>query len=213
MTTAAALPRGGRHALTQQAVADSQRHRMLLAVMQAVGEKGYAATTVADVIALAGVSRRTFYEHFPKIEDCFLAAYDWGVESLFAAMRARLQDAPRGDWRQRTRASIDAYMQSLAEAPPGAAWAYSIEVMGAGRQALAKRATVLAQWAQQWRSLLAVRDREEPGRDTPTDACLFALVGGIEELVRECLRAHGPRHLPAIAGDAAELALSVLNGR
>ena len=50
------LPRGGRHPLTQEAVASSQRTRMLGAVAQAVAQKGYAAATVADVIARAGLT-------------------------------------------------------------------------------------------------------------------------------------------------------------
>jgi AcrR family transcriptional regulator len=39
----------------------SQRGRMLGAMADAVASKGYAATTVADVVAGAGVSRKTFY--------------------------------------------------------------------------------------------------------------------------------------------------------
>src|SRR3954454_2857364 len=80
------LPRGP-HRLTREAVMASQRGRMLDAMAQAVAEKGYAATTVADVIAGAGVSRKTFYEQFRDKEDCFLAAYDTGVELLLGALR------------------------------------------------------------------------------------------------------------------------------
>src|SRR5215216_2582358 len=117
---AAPLPRGGRHALTQQAVVESQRSRMLLAITQVVADKGYAATTVADVIALAGVSRRTFYEHFAQVEDCFLAAYDAGLGQLLDAVRERLRHTPKDDWRQRAHDAIEAYLQAMASAPPGA---------------------------------------------------------------------------------------------
>ena len=41
-----------------------------------VGSDGYAATTVANVLALAGVSRKAFYKHFANKQECFLAAYD-----------------------------------------------------------------------------------------------------------------------------------------
>src|SRR5215211_3537803 len=73
------LPRG-RHAAPPEVVWESQRGRMLAAMATAVGEKGYAEVAVADVIARAGVSRKTFYEQFDNKLGCFLAAYDAGVE-------------------------------------------------------------------------------------------------------------------------------------
>ncbi|HSZ68927.1 MAG TPA: TetR/AcrR family transcriptional regulator [Solirubrobacteraceae bacterium] len=45
-------------------------------MIEAIDRQGYKATTVAHVIALAGVSRRAFYEQFSNKEDCFLATYD-----------------------------------------------------------------------------------------------------------------------------------------
>ncbi|MHB8235815.1 MAG: TetR family transcriptional regulator, partial [Solirubrobacteraceae bacterium] len=41
-----------------------QRLRLALAMIDAVGQDGYRETRVADVIARAGVSRKTFYELF-----------------------------------------------------------------------------------------------------------------------------------------------------
>ena len=38
-------------------------------------EKGLAVTTIADIVREAGVSKRTFYEHFDGKEACFLALY------------------------------------------------------------------------------------------------------------------------------------------
>ncbi len=204
------LPRGGRHLLPQQVVMDSQRERMLLAVVSAVADKGYARTTVADVIERAGVSRRTFYEHFDQVEPCFMAAYDQGVAQLFAAIREALQEAPGGDWRSRARVAIEAYLRAMALAPPGAAWAYSFEVMGAGRQALARRAAVLSQWVAQWQALEAVRQRSEPARRPPDESTLLGLVAGVEELVRQCLLRRGAKHLPSLADQATALCLRIL---
>ncbi len=69
------LPRGP-HSLTREQVASNQRLRLLEGMIDAIGEKGYAATTVSDVIRRAGVSRKAFYEHFANKEECFLATYD-----------------------------------------------------------------------------------------------------------------------------------------
>jgi AcrR family transcriptional regulator len=48
---------------------------MLLGMVEAVADKGYAKTTVADVLTRARASRETFYEHFANKQECFLAAY------------------------------------------------------------------------------------------------------------------------------------------
>jgi AcrR family transcriptional regulator len=49
---------------------------MLDAVSEVVSEKGYVAMTVEDVIAVAGVSRRTFYDHFKGKEPAYLEAFE-----------------------------------------------------------------------------------------------------------------------------------------
>src|SRR5580658_2999885 len=56
------LPRGP-HSLTRAQVATNQRQRLLEGMIDAIGAKGYAASTVSDVIKRAGVSRKAFYEH------------------------------------------------------------------------------------------------------------------------------------------------------
>src|ERR687883_326916 len=81
------LPRGP-HNLTRDHVLTSQRERMIDAMADVVAAKGYAATTVGDVVAGAGVSRKTFYEHFRDKEDCFLAAFDSGLDLVLGAIHA-----------------------------------------------------------------------------------------------------------------------------
>ena len=50
-----------------------RQHRDLLdAAGRSLGEHGYSATTVAEIVAGASVSKRTFYEHFKTREDCFV---------------------------------------------------------------------------------------------------------------------------------------------
>ena len=206
---AARLPRG-RHPLTQQAVAASQRVRLLDAVARVVAQKGYGAASVADVIALAGVSRRTFYEQFTDLEGCFLAAYEDGMLSLFDAIRRALVDLPAEPVEPRIRRAVQAYLDALASRPE-AAWAFTIEVLGAGRPALERRAWVMAQWVGRWRALQALRSHAAPDLAPITDARLLALVGGSEELVRETLRRDGAAALPGLAAELTGLALVLLD--
>jgi AcrR family transcriptional regulator len=69
----ARLPRG-RHGLAPGVVARSQRARIIQATAQVTMEKGYASTTVADIVSAAGVAKEAFYRHFSDKEEAFLDA-------------------------------------------------------------------------------------------------------------------------------------------
>ncbi len=90
------LPRGT-HGLDPSLVAASQRTRLLEATGRAVAEKGYAAATIDDIVRGAGVSKKTFYEHFSDKLDCFLAAYEAASDELLAHVRAAQEAAAGGD--------------------------------------------------------------------------------------------------------------------
>jgi AcrR family transcriptional regulator len=49
------------------------RERLMAAMAVAVREKGFQATTLADVVREARASRRTFYDYFADPTDCYLA--------------------------------------------------------------------------------------------------------------------------------------------
>jgi AcrR family transcriptional regulator len=69
------LPRGP-HTFSREQVAANQRERLINGMIELVGQQGYAATTVSEVSARAGVSRKSFYQHYANKQVCFLAAYD-----------------------------------------------------------------------------------------------------------------------------------------
>ena len=101
----------------REEVARNQRTRIYGGMIESVSQRGYHDTTVAHVIALAGVSRRAFYEQFPNKEGCFLATYDIVV----ARARKQVIDAwqrERG-WSNRLHAACGALLEHIAEAPKG----------------------------------------------------------------------------------------------
>ncbi len=115
---------------------------MLAAMGDIVGEKGFLATTVADVIKRAGVSRETFYEHFANKEDCFIAAYDTGVEAMTGEMVAALGSVESADPFERLDHMIGAYLDALMS-EPNFARASLVESFAAGEQAITRRAQLL----------------------------------------------------------------------
>src|SRR4051812_26890861 len=124
-----ALPEGWEEDRTL--ATSAQRERMLDAMARAVAAKGYAKVTVSDVVSLAGVSRRTFYEHFADKEQCFLDSYAAGSSAIIASVGATVRDSGAEDWHERVRTGMDAYTRLLA-ANPDLARALLVDVLGAG---------------------------------------------------------------------------------
>jgi AcrR family transcriptional regulator len=114
VTDAAALPRG-RHGLSRETVARSQRERLLDAAARVTAARGYEATTVADILAEAGVGRETFYELFEDRRACVLAAHEELLDDLVAQVRSAYE-AP-GDWVERCRATLRVLLEWFAADP------------------------------------------------------------------------------------------------
>jgi AcrR family transcriptional regulator len=135
------LPRG-RHGLSREDVARSQRRRMLRAMAEAVSELGYANTPVAEVLRRAGVSRETFYEQFANKEECFLAAYDASASTLLQAIGTALDsEPPATDAEDQVDRALTRYLGALAR-EPALARTFLVEVYAAGPAALARRVEI-----------------------------------------------------------------------
>ncbi|MGD0453566.1 MAG: TetR/AcrR family transcriptional regulator [Solirubrobacteraceae bacterium] len=86
-------------------------------MIEAVHQRGYQQTTIAQIVGLAGVSRAAFYEQFANKEACFIATYDIVVaRARKIALDAWSQE--RG-WANRLHASCRALLDDVAEFPKG----------------------------------------------------------------------------------------------
>jgi AcrR family transcriptional regulator len=195
MTPPQLLPSPAPARLRRDEVAASQRGRMLRAMAEAASDRGYVNTVVSDVVARAGVSRKTFYEHFGDKEECFLASYDAGVESLVDVIEEKI----RGEHAARVEidAMIDAYLRALAAEPE---WAktYLVEVFAIGPAALERRRAGLERFAGIVRELhkRLLADGEDV---RPLDAVDHeALVGGVAMLVTMQVAAGRAARLPRL---------------
>jgi AcrR family transcriptional regulator len=105
------LPRGP-HRLDRGEVVHHQRIRLHGAMVEAVAANGYEQTSVKQVIALAGVSRRAFYEQFANKEACFLATFDLiatrGIRRIGSAYRST-----EGDLEERMHKGFAAYTEEI----------------------------------------------------------------------------------------------------
>jgi AcrR family transcriptional regulator len=169
------LPRG-RHGLPREAVTASQRNRIHQAMIEVVSERGYPETRVVDVIGVAGVSRKTFYELFDSKEDCFLAAYDVLLDNLLEETTEGFESRAGASWAERVCAALEALLEHLGSHPEEARFAI-VEVLAAGPKALARRDAALRQFTG-----FLEAGRSETSVELPGITSL-SLAGGINELL------------------------------
>ncbi len=140
-------------------------------MVEVAADVGYVGAAVAPVVARAGVSRRTFYELFDGREDCFLAAFEWGVEQI----RAATVEAYRSQrlWRDKVRYAL-ATLLSLLDSEHELARTCVIEALGAGPLVLKCRGQALDE-------LIAGLDTDAPkprGVSGPPALAAEGAVGG-----------------------------------
>jgi AcrR family transcriptional regulator len=109
------LPRG-RHRLPEAVVKKVQRERILHATASVIAAKGYADTTVADIVAEAGLSRDVFYAHLPGKREALNQATRFIFEQCVAVMAGAFFTS-EGEWPDRLWESALALARFLASAP------------------------------------------------------------------------------------------------
>lgn len=194
----------GHHRFSREFVVQSQRERMLDAVARAVAGKGYEKASVADVLTLAGVSRRTFYEQFTGKEHCFLVAYQTIFADLLAASWRAYSSRRR--WPDRIGVALEAFVAPLA-AEPAYARAGIIEVLAAGPRAIELRDELL----RGFYPVFDARRPEVPDHGAPRIVA-EATVGGIYEVIYRHILAHGPQSLLDLLPELTYLALAPFIG-
>ncbi len=108
------LPRG-RHGLPAGVVARSQHTRIIYATAEVTMDKGYANTTVADIVAQAGVARDVFYEHFTDKQHAFLEAQQHPVQHIVDTCAGAYFSV--ASWPERVWNGLDALLKLIASAP------------------------------------------------------------------------------------------------
>lgn len=194
-------PRKPTGAVARERQRQRQRLRLALAMIECVAEDGYRSTRVADVIARAGVSRKTFYEHFANKEDCLLATYDYIAAEGIRRIESAYGEA--GTWLGRVEAAIRALFDS-AIANPGAMRLSLVEITAVGPAGIERRIRTIRRYQGFIRDALALA----PGSGAVADASLQAIVGGLNRaLYRRVLRGDG-EELHALVPDLAAWATS-----
>lgn len=126
-------------------VQEIQRARLLAGAGEACARLGASEVTVADVVAHAGVSRRTFYELFANREECLLAAFEDALERA-ASFVVPAYEEPQL-WQDRVRAALVAFV-SLVESRPATGRMLIVDSLAAGQAVAERRLEVLQRLAK-----------------------------------------------------------------
>jgi AcrR family transcriptional regulator len=170
------------HAPTLKLVMSPKRERIINGMLEAVGAEGYDATSVRTVLDRTGLYRQAFYDNFEDKDECYLEAFEVGVERLEAL--AIMAAASQESWRGKLRAGLGAILDYFDE-QPDVGRAIVVEVHAAGAEALKKRAEAMkrvTEFIDRARLEAETDESEEPPNIAPE-----AIVSGIHAVVHSRL--------------------------
>lgn len=179
------------------------RTRLLEGMARAVAAKGYADTTIADVVREASVSRRTFYENFTDKAECLTALYEWASTHALAVLRGAID--PQSDWQAQLEQALTAYFRALA-CNPVLLRTLFIEILGLGMPGLAARRRANQQLVDLMLEVVNQRGGEAgAGRAPLQPSMALAVVGGLNELVLQAIEQGRAGELVELVAPAAAL--------
>jgi AcrR family transcriptional regulator len=150
------------------------RSRVLEGMAHAVSRKGYGETTIADIVAEASVSRRTFYEHFTSKADCLIALYEASSRNALKVLREAID--PQHGWQTQVESALRAYLDCMGSNPVLVRTLF-VEILHLGPDGLQARRRVNREIAE-----FIV---QTVGSQNIDAVMAMAIVGGINELVLE----------------------------
>jgi AcrR family transcriptional regulator len=209
VTSAAATAVAGAAALGEPvAKPDPFRLRLLDGLAASIGERGYRATTVADIVRHARTSKRTFYDQFPGKEQCFLELLRVDIDKLGDSIQAAVD--PEADWHRQIRQAVEAYVGYI-EARPAItlSWIRELPSLGAAARPVQRRGLQLL-------SNLLIDLSASPGfrrADLPplTTPLAVILLGGLRELT--ALAVEDGRPVREIVEPAVDASAALLGPR
>jgi AcrR family transcriptional regulator len=184
---------------------DPFRQRLLDGLAVAIDERGYRASTVADIVRHARTSKRTFYDQFATKEQCFHELLYADVGKLAEDIRDAVD--PDADWQTQIRQAVEAYVGHIESTPAlTLSWIRELPSLGAAARPSQRRNThLLTSLLVNLSDTPAMRDADLPPL---TQAKAVILVGGLRELTAQAVEdGHSVRDIvePAVQASIALL--------
>jgi AcrR family transcriptional regulator len=188
---------------------DPFRQRLLDGLAAAIDERGYRASTVADIVRYARTSKRTFYDQFATKEQCFHELLHASVEKLGEQIRTAVN--PSADWQTQIRQAVEAYVGYIDSTPAlTLSWIRELPSLDAAARPSQRRNTqLLTSLLMNLSDTPAMRNA---GLPRLTQAKAVILVGGLRELTAQAVEdGHSVRDIvePAVQASIAMLGYRV----
>jgi AcrR family transcriptional regulator len=157
-------------------------HRRLLDGMAAsIRHRGYADTTVADIVREARTSRRTFYAHFADRQECLVALLHETNERTIAHISAAVD--PAAEWEVQARQAIEGWIAAAQADPPiTLSWIRDVPALGEGRARRFQRET-MDRFIVLIQTLTDTPHLRAAGVRPPSEQTAIILLGGLRELI------------------------------
>jgi AcrR family transcriptional regulator len=176
------------------------RERLVAAFGKAAAEHGYAALTVEQVLAYAGLPRAIFEIHFESKEQGLVAAQDAFLERLWLEAVHACDGSEA--WPVKVRAGLEAVLASLVEAS-ALARVFAVEACAASLAAAERQFATLDEFAE----LLRRGRHDHPAAAALPGATERALVGGVASIVSGHLLREDPGAIVSLRTELVELLL------
>lgn len=147
--------------------------------MSVFADQSYANSSLSDVCAAAGLSRRQFYEVFSGREELLVAVYDTVQGRARDAVAQALAATEGTEMRELVDAAVRAYTEAITGDIRCAKVAF-VEIVGVSPAVEAHRAQIRDQWGEVVAAIAAGRDdaREPPGGWRVSMAAFIGAVNG-----------------------------------
>jgi len=191
--------------MTAAARQADQRTKLLDAATSVIASKGFVETTVEAIVARAGMSRRTYYEHFSDVRDVLAQIYERAatISLTMVTSSARAHTEPL----EALRSGIQAYFMAVSTYPEVARVMFQ-EYRQGGRDFETRYQRDSARYAELlFELLLAVHAAGQLAKK-PTEASVFAVAKGIEGLAVRAIARDEHNKLNALVGEVYELVLA-----
>lgn len=156
-----------------------QRGRLLDAAGHVFADMGWADATVEAIVTRAGMSRRTFYEHFDSLKDCLLAYHNAATRRAFRAVEVLVQSSTTGP--DRLRFGVQGLLGAIGTFPHVARVLFRV-VRSAGPEFEAAHEQMMNRFAKLVYDGVAIGHAEGRLELPPDEVRCFALVSGIEAI-------------------------------
>ncbi len=187
---------------------DDHRSRLLGGLAQLLTHQRFQDITIADVVAAARVSKRTFYEQFSSKEDCLLALCEAISEDTLQVIASHF--TPNLEWQRQLDTVVHAYLARL-QSRPALIRALFIELLSIGERGLKARREIGRRFADFLCLQVELVKLQRPAKHSLDPAVAMAVVGGINDLILQAVEDNETHRLVArVAGPAAEFVQAVM---